>query len=155
MKRCRTCKAALPKLPRNRQGTRYCSDCCRVLARIHRFRAKIDTRPGHGPWGDCHLWLGAKDADGYGRFAFEGHMVPAHSFSWELAHGEMPKGLLGCHKCDNPPCVNEVHIFPGTHADNNADTRAKGRSRRPTFRGWNAKVNRYHSTHPMGWRSRA
>ena len=33
-------------------------------AREAAFRAKIDTTPGYGPWGDCHVWTGRKDAFG-------------------------------------------------------------------------------------------
>jgi hypothetical protein len=39
--------------------------------------------------------------------------------------------MLVCHKCDNPPCVNVSHLFLGTHAENNADMRDKGRGALP------------------------
>lgn len=47
-----------------------------------------------------------------------------------MAHGEpFPEGMDGCHSCDNPPCVNPAHIFPGTARDNARDMTAKGRGR--------------------------
>ena len=34
------------------------------------------------------------------------------------------------HRCDNPPCFRDEHLWLGTHADNMEDKRRKGRASR-------------------------
>ena len=78
----------------------------------------------------CWIWKGAKSSPGYGSFHYicngKKH-TRAHRVSWLLFIGEIPDGLNVLHKCDVISCVNPMHLFLGTQADNIMDCIQKGR----------------------------
>lgn len=93
-----------------------------------------------GAFTECWEWQGSICSTGYGIIFFRGKEYKAHRVSWEIHNGEQfPKGKMGCHECDNPPCVNPYHIWPGTRSDNTMDMVNK---RRHAFgeRNWKAKL---------------
>lgn len=94
-----------------------------------RFMAKVRRE------GDCLVWTACRHGQGYGMFytGREGDpkMSYAHRVAYELEHGPIPDGLLVCHRCDNPPCVDPDHLFVGTELDNIRDRDAKGRQYGP------------------------
>jgi hypothetical protein len=88
-----------------------------------RFWSKVDIAPG------CWNWIAGTTGAGYGRYKLaSGRSVSAHRFIFSVLMGAIPPNLLVCHRCDNPRCVNPLHLFLGTARDNAMDMVAKGRN---------------------------
>lgn len=75
----------------------------------------------------CIEWGASRFAQGYGQIKIDYKNRKTHRVAWELAHGPIPKGMMVCHKCDNPPCCNVEHLFLGTARENTQDMVSKGR----------------------------
>lgn len=75
----------------------------------------------------CWIWIGPRRTDGYGYMRRNGTNQSSHRISYEFHFGEIPIGLLVCHHCDTPLCVNPKHLFLGTNKDNMQDASKKGR----------------------------
>lgn len=77
----------------------------------------------------CRVWTGSVDRYGYGRITIRPRgVLTAHRVAWELAHGQIPGGMVVRHTCDNPPCIRIEHLELGTVSDNNNDRVSRGRS---------------------------
>ena len=89
-----------------------------------------------GKHDECIVWNGRRDARGYGVINGLGERnkktgTPTHSYAHRVSYavhkGEIPEGMCVCHHCDNPPCINPLHLFLGTKGDNIRDCVEKGR----------------------------
>lgn len=129
---CENCvrEFSVPPSHMKRLRYRFCSMACRsayakrpdVISQ--RFWQHVDKRGSN----ECWKWNGTIDHSGYGVLAVRGKRLAAHRLSWIFAHGEIPSGMVICHRCDTPPCVNPSHLFLGTLSDNTQDMIRKGRN---------------------------
>ena len=101
-----------------------------MIDQLTAFIAKInEDGPSHPVHGQCWMWTGCVGKDGYGKVKMSGRTWRAHRMSYALFVTDIPDALCVLHKCDNPLCVNPIHLFLGTPQDNNDDMRSKGRQR--------------------------
>ncbi|MFJ5294493.1 HNH endonuclease [Streptomyces sp. NPDC088348] len=99
------------------------------LSVAERFQSKVQR----GAQDECWLWTGSQHGFGHGQFfvSKERGLAQAHAFALELATGEpCPPGRETCHRCDNPPCCNPVHLYYGTRQQNVDDMWSRDRGRR-------------------------
>lgn len=78
-----------------------------------------------------------KDSCGYVRIYINGKHERLFRHIYKQKYGEIPKGMLIRHKCDNPSCVNIEHLQIGTSKDNVNDMILRGRDayHRPNING--------------------
>lgn len=85
----------------------------------------------------CWEWQAGTLPFGYGKTqmtrkrGYDPLQFVAHRFAYFVYYREEAGKLLVCHHCDNPPCVNPLHLFLGTYQDNNQDRMRKGRGNHP------------------------
>jgi len=118
---------------------KFCSSKCYALNRQRisptaRFWKHVDKRSDD----DCWLWQLKPGSHGYGQLSIypdERRTQTAHTFSYELHNGAIPKGLVVRHRCDIRLCVNPNHLLLGTQADNNRDWFERNHGNRGTANG--------------------
>jgi len=72
--------------------------------------------------GDCWVWQGGKDAQGYGaltvKIADRKRRVKTHRLMYAHAKGGIPEGRVLDHLCRNPSCCNPDHLEAVTQREN-------------------------------------
>jgi hypothetical protein len=92
---------------------------------IARFWSRVEVRKAN----QCWPWRWGSSPDGYGEHRLlDGNSSTAHRVAYRIGNGDIERGLVIRHTCDNPLCCNPAHLINGTHADNVADRVERGRS---------------------------
>ena len=80
----------------------------------------------------CLIWRGAR-IGGYGftREMKKRKILFVHRLEWERFHGPIPEGGWICHHCDNPSCIEPMHLYLGDRKSNAKDRGQRGRSAEP------------------------
>jgi endogenous inhibitor of DNA gyrase (YacG/DUF329 family) len=109
----------------------FCSKKCLCihLSKIRLSEHKEDFWVRVKKTNSCWLWIGAKQVGPknknpnkcYGKVRINTRIVRAHRAAWELVYAKIPKGLMVLHTCDNPPCVNPLHLYLGSDVENARD----------------------------------
>lgn len=90
----------------------------KILCRFEKYFTPIDG---------CWLWQGALRGKGYGSFRIGRKNHIASRVSYQLYKGDIPEGLVVCHRCNTPSCVNPKHLYLGTYSDNTQQAVKEGR----------------------------
>lgn len=85
------------------------------MSALLRFIPKLQIDQETGCW----IWIGARNAKGYGRFGLNGRNRLAYAVAYELIVGPIPNdGLVFDHLCENKSCVNPQHLQRVTNGEN-------------------------------------
>lgn len=95
-----------------------------------RAAKKLAALTIEGP-GECKLWTGYTQPNGYGYVNVGKLKMPAHRLALVLSGVAIPKGMDACHICDVRNCVNPDHLYVGTRQQNMADCIARKRHNKP------------------------
>lgn len=108
---------------------------------------RIEEKSSHQKGTGCLIWNGAvsggyksKPNTQYGYIKIDGKTQRVHRVMYEIHSGPIPEGMVLCHKCDNPLCINPDHLFLGTQAENVQDMIEKKRQYHPRGEMNNSKL---------------
>jgi len=75
----------------------------------------------------CWICISHYSTIGYPSIRINNKRMRLSKYVYEQEYGEISKGLIICHHCDNTRCINPIHLFAGTQKDNINDKVYKNR----------------------------
>lgn len=110
-------------------GLAHCRRQAQCEARSARSRAEYVAhrrKPMFVRDGDCLVWQGRRNKNGYGQVTVGGYGFGVHRLVYIATHGGEEPPVVR-HTCDNPPCAEPTHLLGGTRLDNYRDMVARDR----------------------------
>jgi len=95
---------------------------------LHRSKETRNPNPVKTIEGNCRLWQGPVEADGYARPQFLTWHAPAHVFSYAVKTKSVQWDGTVRHLCNNKTCIEPRHLSTGTRRDQEVDKIANGTS---------------------------
>jgi hypothetical protein len=100
----------------------------------------------------CWPWTKYRNGQGYGMIGVADHKTErTHRVAWVVARGKIaPETPCVLHRCDNPPCCNPSHLRLGTHGQNMAEMKERGRTNAHLRRGDRNGSRKHPERRPRG-----
>jgi len=95
-----------------------------LQAAFERIKAKVEIDER-----GCWVWLGTISRESYGSIRVGSKVMSTHRAAYRAVKGEIPRGKVIRHVCDNRRCCNPDHLVTGDHEDNTQDIIDRGRAR--------------------------
>ena len=128
---------------------------------IDRYRGDPDAtiRARTARDGDCLVWTGTTNPEGYAVVWSSGKQLRVHRYIWEKANGPIPQGLQIDHRCRNTSCCDLEHLRLVTQKQNrenlglyaNNKSGYRGVCWAKSMNKWRAMVTHHGEKHIAGY----